>query len=61
MKTLFSIYATELVKLTDRMDEICINGKFSVQEPSEWRVFAYLWVIFLYFSQEFKLISGVLE
>ena len=21
------------------MDEICINGKFSVQEPSEWRVF----------------------
>ena len=28
-----------LVKLTDKMDEICINGKFSVQEPSEWRVF----------------------
>ena len=25
-----------LVKLTDKMDEICINGKFSVQEPSEW-------------------------
>ena len=28
-----------LVKLTDKMDEIYINGKFSVQEPSEWRVF----------------------
>ena len=28
-----------LVKLTDKMDEICINGKFLVQEPSEWRVF----------------------
>ena len=28
-----------LVKLTDKMDEICINEKFSVQEPSEWRVF----------------------
>ena len=28
-----------LVILTDKMDEICINGKFSVQEPSEWRVF----------------------
>ena len=28
-----------LVKLTDKMDEICINGKFSVQEASERRVF----------------------
>ena len=28
-----------LVKLTDKIDEICINGKFSAQEPSEWRVF----------------------
>ena len=27
-----------LVKLTDKMDESCINGKFSVQDPSEWRV-----------------------
>ena len=36
---LSGIYATGLVKLTDKMDEICINGKFSVQEPSEWRVF----------------------
>ena len=33
------IYATGLVKLTDKMDKICINGKLSVQEPSEWRVF----------------------
>ena len=28
-----------LGKLTDNMDGICINGKFSAQEPSEWRVF----------------------
>ena len=27
-----------LVKMTDKMDEICINRKFSAQEPSEWRV-----------------------
>ena len=30
-----AFYATGLVKLTDKMDEICINGKLSVQEPSE--------------------------
>ena len=29
-----------LVKMTDKMDEICINGKFSAQEPSEWRDFS---------------------
>ena len=29
--------ATELVKLADKMDEICSSGKFSVQEPSKWR------------------------
>ena len=29
-----------LVKMTDTMDEICINGKFSAQEPSEWRYFS---------------------
>ena len=58
---LSGIYATELVKLTDKMDEICINGKFSAQEPSEWRDFAYLWVILLYFSTESGLISGILE
>ena len=28
-----------LVKMTDKMDEICINRKFSAQEPSEWRDF----------------------
>ena len=38
-ENLSGIYATGLVKLTDKMDEICIDGKFSVQEPSEWRVF----------------------
>ena len=59
---LSGIYATGPVKFTDKMDEICINGRFSVQEPSEWRVFfAYLWVILLYFSTESGLISGMLE
>ena len=29
-----------LVKMTDKMDEICINGKFSAQVPSEWRDFS---------------------
>ena len=29
-----------LVKMTDKMDEICINGKFSAQEPSERRDFS---------------------
>ena len=29
-----------LVKMTDKMDEICINGKFSAQKPSEWRDFS---------------------
>ena len=28
-----------LVKLRDKIDEFCINGTFSVQERSEWRVF----------------------
>ena len=36
--TLWHLYH-RLVKLTDKMDEICVNGKFSVQEASEWRVF----------------------
>ena len=35
MKTFSGIYATGLVKLRDKMDEICISGKFLVQEPSE--------------------------
>ena len=38
-KHMSGIYATGLVKFTDKMDKICINGKLSVQEPSEWRVF----------------------
>ena len=29
-----------LVKMTDKMDEIYINRKFSAQEPSEWRDFS---------------------
>ena len=29
-----------LVKMTDKMDEISINRKFSAQEPSEWRYFS---------------------
>ena len=36
-ETLSGIHATELVKLADKMDEICISGKFSVQESSKWR------------------------
>ena len=32
------IYATWPMKLTDKVEEICINGKLSVQEPSEWRI-----------------------
>ena len=38
MKTLSGSFATELMQLTDKLGEICINGKFSVQEPSEWRI-----------------------
>ena len=57
-----SIYATELVKLTDKMDGICNSGKLSVRKPSElWGVFAYLWVILLYFSLDSRLIPAVLE
>ena len=33
------VYATGLLKLTHKMDEICINGKFSAQEPIELRFF----------------------
>ena len=29
-----------LVEKTDKMDEICINRKFSTQKPSEWRDFS---------------------
>ena len=61
MKTLSGIYASGLVKLTDNMDENCISGKLSVQEPCEWRVFSYLWIILLYFSLEAVLIPAVFE
>ena len=50
-----------LVKMTDKMDEMCINRKFSAQEPSEWRDLSYLWVILLYSSLESRLIPAVLE
>ena len=33
------IYGTELVQLPDEMDDICMNGKFYVYEPSDLRVF----------------------
>ena len=41
MQTFSGNYASELVKMTDKLDGICINGKFSVQVqgPSEWRVY----------------------
>ena len=38
-QTLSGIYAASLVKLTDKMAEIRINVKFSVQEQSNRRVF----------------------
>ena len=61
MKTLCGNYATELVKLTDKLDKICISGKFSVQRPSEWRVLLYTCEWFYYFNPEPRLISGILE
>ena len=39
------------MKLTDKMDEICTNGKLSVS----------LYVILLYFSLESRLIPAVLK
>ena len=39
MKTLSGIYATGLVKLTYKIDKICINGKLSVQVPTQWEFF----------------------
>ena len=39
IKTLWHLNHS-LVKMTDKIDEICINGKFSAQEPSEWRDFS---------------------
>ena len=42
------------------MDEICINRKFSAQEPSEWRDFS-IPIILLYSSLESRLIPAALE
>ena len=36
--TLSGNYATDLMKLTHKLYDICVNGKFSVQESSELRV-----------------------
>ena len=47
--------------MTDKMDEICINGKFSAQEPSEWRNFSIPVSNLLYSSLESRLIPAVLE
>ena len=33
-------FSHSLVKMTDKLDEICINRKFSAEEPSEWRDFS---------------------
>ena len=58
LKILSSINATGLVKLTDKMDKISINGKFKVQEPMNGEFFAYMWVTLLYFSKESRLDSS---
>ena len=50
-----------LVKMTDKMDEICINGKLQYKNQVNGESFAYLWVISLYFSLESRLIPPVLE
>ena len=61
-ETLSGNYATELMKLTDKLDEICINGKLTVQEPSAWRVLLHTCEQkILYFSPESGLTSGMLE
>ena len=33
-------YKSQPGEMADKMDEICINRKFSAQEPSEWRDFS---------------------
>ena len=48
-----------LMKMTDKMDEICINRKFSAQEPSEWRDFSIPVSNFTVFQP--RLIPAVLE
>ena len=48
-KTLWHL-SHSLVKMTDKMDEICINRKLSAQEPSEWRDFSIPGSIFTVFQ-----------
>ena len=61
MKTLSANYATELVKLTDKLDEIFINLGFSTGAKGMESFIAYLWVIVLYFSLKSGPIAGMLE
>ena len=56
---LWHLNAMELGKLIDKMDEICINGKWSVQEPNALIFCVHLWIVLLYFSPESRLISRV--
>ena len=56
--TLCHFYAIGQVKLTDKMDRICINGKCSVQESSEWILFCIPVSNVTVFQA--RLISGVL-
>ena len=55
------IYATGLVKLKDKMDEICNNGKFLIEEPSECRFFCIFVSNFTVFRLESRLVPAVLE
>ena len=55
------IYATGLVKFKDKIDEICINGKFSIEEPSECRFFCIPVSNFTVFRLESRLVPAVLE
>ena len=56
--TLWHLYH-RLVKLTDKMDEICTSFQYKNRVNGE--SFAYLWVTLLYFSLEYRLIPAVLE
>ena len=47
--------------MTDKMDEICINGNVKHKNQVNGDTLAYLWVILLYSSLESRLIPAVLE
>ena len=47
--------------MTDKMDEICINGDISEHELSKWRDFSIPVSNLLYSSLESRLIPAVLE